>query len=209
MCESKEVSESSWLRYEVLQFRDFIDRKQREMHRLRLQLTITICGSYYPLAEKERLIALKNFLISNGYALTRLVEDYPQNIVGHRLFRSREQRMSTKSEYCLEFSDVNFFVFTHKGKCQGVSAELAYCRNSPTMIDRRWRSVVFDEIIDGRQATSFLDRGAAHPALREVKRMSFKNDKALLALALKVANEFLFLLHPYLTQRARAMSLLA
>jgi hypothetical protein len=71
------------------------------------------------------------------------------------------------------------------------------------MIDRRWRSVVFDEIIDGRQATSFLDRGAVYPALREVKRISFKNDKALLALALKVANEFLFLLYPYLTQRAQ------
>jgi hypothetical protein len=203
MCENKEISEFNWLRQEVLQFRDFIDRKQREMHLLRLQLIITIYGSYYPLAERERLIALKNFLISNGYALTRLVEDYPQNTLVNRLFRSREQRASTKSEYCLEFSDVNFFVFTHAGKCQGVSAELAYCRNSPNMIDRRWRSVVFDEIIDGRQATSFLDRGAVYPALREVKRISFKNDKALLALALKVANEFLFLLYPYLTQRAQ------
>jgi len=75
------------------------------------------------------------------------------------------------------------------------------------MIDRTWRSVIFDEIIDSRQATSFMDRGVVHPAISGVKRMSFKNDKALLTLALNAASEFFLLLFPYLMQRAQIKGL--
>lgn len=192
---------------ELIQFENFLNRKLQNIRCLKHGLIITIYGSYCPSEEKERLIKLKNFLISEGYESTRLVEDYPENIEKYCLSRSSEERMSLKSECCLEFSDVNFLVFTHKGKCQGVSIELAYCRNSPTMLDRRWRCVIFDEIINNCPATSFMDRGAVYFATGKMKRVEFRNDNELLDLARRTAVEFLYSLHPHLEQRCRFSTL--
>jgi hypothetical protein len=199
MNDHREVTRSNSVRYEVLWYKDFINRKKQEMQHLKSQLTITVYGSYYPPRQKQRLIKLKKLLMKNGYALTRLVEDYPEK--DYHCSHSYEERICAKSQYCLEFSDVNFFIFTHKGKCQGVSVELAYCNNSPMMVDRRWRSVIFDENIDGSPASSFMDRGANYVASGRIKRIEFKDDSELWRLACEVADEFLLLLYPCLIQR--------
>lgn len=153
--------------------------------------------------EKRRLINLKQFLILEGYGSTRLVEDYEESTRKMNPFDSREEKLSWKSESCLEFSHVNFLVFTHDGKCQGVSSELAYCRNSLSMIDRRWRCKVFDEIRNGLPATSFMDRGGPYSAFGGIERIKFNNDGDLHKLALDVADKLLYGLHPYLLWEAQ------
>ncbi len=192
--------------YEVKCFESFVQNKLENIHLLKKGLIIRIDGSYYPPREKDRLIQLKTFLISEGYESTRLVEDYPKKESRFCLSIPHEEEVSWKSECCLEFSDLNFFIFTNRGKCQGVSVELAYCRNSLTMIDRRWRCIIFDEVLRNHPATSLMNRSSAYFTYGTMRRIKFTNDVELLTLARDTALEFLYILHPYLEQRIRLLT---
>lgn len=156
-------------------------------------LEITIYGSYFPLTEKERLLDLKQFLIERGYISTKLVDERPN---------PRSLDAWGLSKACLVFSDVNFLVFTHAGKRHGVIRELAYCRDSFEMLDRRWRCVVFEEILDNRSALPKLSSEDID-RLQEarIRRVEFENDDELKNLAAGMAFRYLKDLAEYLRTR--------
>ena len=116
------------------------------------ELQITVYGSYVPDSEKQLLLRMKNALISEGYIATKVVEDFPN---------SRSLNSFEISKACLEFSDVNFLVFTFDGKRFGVVRELTYCC-SPQMIDRRWRCVSFEQKKGERTWTQPGNRSHLH-----------------------------------------------
>ena len=118
-----------------------------KFNRLKNALTITIYGSYYPESELEFLATQRNFLRNNGYLKTNLVTDYdnPSHLTPLDISIS-----------CLEYSDVNFLIFTRNGKNQGVIRELTHVATSPTMLAKIPFCTVFDEIQDSRSSISPL-----------------------------------------------------
>lgn len=126
----------------------FLKRKEQEFDILKMRLTITIYGSYQPNSEKEFLIRQKKFLRNEKFAKTSLVIDFPNP---SKKFSSLEI-----SEHCLEFSDVNFLIFTKKGKRLGVVRELAHIAKSPNMIYKAADCVIFDQVIKGRSSVPSL-----------------------------------------------------
>lgn len=83
--------------------------------RLRERMSITIYGSYWPAEELDFLNRQTAFLASKGYTDSKIVPDRdPKG--GDALESSRR---------CLQFSDVNFLVFTRDGKKHGLVRELA------------------------------------------------------------------------------------
>lgn len=132
------------------------------------KLEIIIYGSYYPNKEKDRLKNLRDFLRSEGYREAKLVEDMPN-----------EMDPLTKSRLCLKFADVNFLVFTHGGKGQGVTNELTYVCDH--LLDRIWRCAVFNEKVNGLLATSQLNLEMIH--FSRMNSVEFDNDNDLNELA--------------------------
>lgn len=117
-------------------------RLDEEFKPLMKVLSITIYGSYYPEPEKDFLKNQRDYLISKGYSEASLVEDYPE----------QESDISNleKSIRCLQYSDVNFLIFTREGKRYGVSRELTHIATSPTMIDKVRYCTVFEQMQDDR-----------------------------------------------------------
>ncbi len=110
-------------------------------------MEITIYGSYNPPDQKNLLIRMKNALVLEGYSSAKIVEERPNptNLDEFEI-----------SKACLEFSDVNFLIFTFAGKRFGVIRELAYCAGSTAMTDRRWRCVLCAETKGKRSALPTL-----------------------------------------------------
>ena len=81
-------------------------------------------------------------MIDKGYTSSYLVKDRPNP--GLDILQI--------SKACLEYSDVNFLIFTFAGKRFGVVREPAHCASSSTMTDRRWRCVVCYEVKGKRSA---------------------------------------------------------
>lgn len=134
-------------------------------------MEITIYGSYYPQSQKALLFRLKDSLITEGYALARIVDE-----------RNNPERLDEweLSKACLEYSDVNFLVFTHDGMRHGVVRELCHCSASTEMIDRRWRCVVFEEMRDERSALPVLDRRELENLyLSKIRRIEFQDEESL------------------------------
>ena len=125
----------------------FNKRYAEEYGVLKNVLTITIYGSYYPDSEKQFLVRQRNFLRKAGYTKTKLVVDYESNPKTTPL---------DKSIRCLEYSDVNFLIFTREGKNQGVTRELTHVATSNTMIDKIPFCTVFDETRDKNGSISDL-----------------------------------------------------
>jgi len=117
-------------------------RIAKDFEPLKRVMTMTIYGSYYPQSEKDFLISQRNFLRDKGYVNTNIVDDY--------LDPEPDITSLEKSTRCLEFSDVNFLVFTREGKRYGVSRELTHIATSSTMIDKIPFCTVFEQIRDER-----------------------------------------------------------
>ena len=112
-------------------------------------MTITLYGSYYPKSELAFLKRQKEYLISQGYVKTQLVMDYNPNGLNSL----------DVSKRCLQFSDVNFLIFTQNGKRHGVIRELAFVAESRKMITKVQDCVVFDQVSKDRSAIPPLSLG--------------------------------------------------
>jgi len=111
-------------------------------------LNITLYGSYSPDSEKQFLFRQRDFLRKKGYTKTYIVTDYPKS---KAVMTDLELSIS-----CLEFSDVNFLIFTREGKNQGVTRELTHVATSPTMADKVKFCTVFDQTRDNHGSLSPL-----------------------------------------------------
>ena len=96
-------------------------------------LNITIYGSYQPTEEKQLLLSLKAILIDEGYVNTMLVDDR----------QDPDLDALEKSKMCLLYSDVNFLIFTKRGKRLGVARELAFVAEDEGMRHKINHCVVF------------------------------------------------------------------
>src|SRR3990172_6145467 len=114
-----------------------LDEEFKPLMRL---LNITVYGSYFPKSEKQFLINQADFLRKKGYTNTFIVDEYPSPSLS-----ISNLELSIR---CLEFSDVNFLIFTRNGKNQGVSRELAHIATSTTMVDKVQFCTVFDQVKD-------------------------------------------------------------
>lgn len=161
-------TEISEYEFGMNRFERFKRRAELSVLSYKPKFEIKIYGSYYPNEEKDRLKNLRDFLKADGYKEAKLVEDQPNGMDPWQ-----------KSCLSLEFADVNFFLFTHKGKGQGATNELTYvCNDLP---DRVWRCVAFIENVGRHLATSQLNL----KMMRFVKMdiAEFNSDKDLFELA--------------------------
>lgn len=126
----------------------FINKFSDEIYPLREKLRITIYGPYFPESELVFLELQKEFLIKNGYTKTALVKDHHEQYP--------EYSSLEISTHCLEYSDVNFFIFTKEGKNQGVTVELHIAATSERMTDKVKHCVVFEQIGDNYGSISKL-----------------------------------------------------
>jgi hypothetical protein len=117
---------------------EFNRKYENNINSLRSLLNITIYGSYFPESEKELLLSLKRVLIGEGYNKTRIVEDLKEP-------DSDALEISKKS---LLFSDVNFLIWTKKGKRFGVIRELAFMAEDDGMRPKINHCVIFDETVN-------------------------------------------------------------
>jgi len=158
-------------------------------------MEITIYGSYYPTTEKDLLLRLKTSLVSEGYVSSMLVDERPN---------PRRLNEWELSKACLKFSDVNYLIFTHTGYRHGVIRELCQCASVPSMIDRRWRCVVFEEIRGGRSALPVLnERELQELHESKIRRIEFDNEDCLKRSAGGMALRYLKDLAEDLRSRAR------
>ena len=118
----------------------FNSRINDEFEELKKRITITIYGSYQPSEEKKLLLNLKKYLVDQGYVQTSIVEEY-QNDGDDPLDVSKR---------CLQYSDVNFLVFTRNGRKFGVIRELAFIAESHLMVQKTPFCVVFEIMNDGK-----------------------------------------------------------
>jgi len=125
----------------------FNKKYDEEFESLKKLMNITLYGPYFPETEKDFLIEMIDYLQGRGFVNTNLVEDYDDVTYSDPL---------EKSLRCLEFSHVNFLIFTRAGENQGVGRELHHCATSELMIDRIPFCVVFDQIKDKVNSVSVL-----------------------------------------------------
>jgi hypothetical protein len=85
---------------------------------------ITIYGPYYPEEKKKRLINLRDYLKEHGYEETDLVSERPDDFFQFEF--EEDTKELERSEYCLEKSDLNIFIYFFEGSLSGVQTELDY-----------------------------------------------------------------------------------
>lgn len=119
-----------------------------EFEPLKALLNITIYGSYFPNTEKTFLEEQRNYLRTRGFVKTNIVDDFDD--------LDSNSTPLEKSIRCLEFSDVNFLIFTRAGKAQGVSRELTHIATSESMLDKIPFCTVFDQMRDNIGSVSVL-----------------------------------------------------
>ena len=114
------------------------------------------------------LTTQRDFLRKNGYLLTRLVDDYPNNT---------NQNALDISIGCLEKSDVNFLIFTRLGKNLGVTRELTHVTTHTNMASKVLYCTVFDEVKDKINSMSELSINDIENS--GLERREFQNEKHL------------------------------
>ena len=127
----------------------FNQRKQNDLIDLRRKLQLTLYGSFRPSSEKKLLTRLKRHLIEQGFSNTRLVSDF-SNVNSLDILEI--------SKECLEFSHVNFLIFTRQGKRHGVIRELAFVADSPAMKHKISDCMVFDQILNNKSSVPPLSK---------------------------------------------------
>lgn len=170
----------------------YYKNKLTERDRLKPQLRITIYGSFQPHSEKKRLLNLVQSLRKKGYADCDIVEGK---------LRGNPKKLSPPDicQFYLEHSDVNFLVFTHKGKRLGVTDELGFILHSPLMYKMHAYCVIFDDFSRGYSSLTPLQ-------LEKVKQIGlthveFRTKKDLRKAATSIAWTYIFKLQDVLKAR--------
>ncbi|MHA1917154.1 MAG: hypothetical protein ACTSUV_02445 [Candidatus Ranarchaeia archaeon] len=134
------------------------NKKQRDL--LKKKLVVTVYGSFYPVKEKKKLLELTKYLRRKGFGNTDYVEGEKRPNVD-----DLDKDLISK-KYLLD-SDVNFLVFSQKGRGKGVTAELGYILNVPLLDGSRKSCVIFDQVKRGNSSITRLQRD-------EIKRINEK-----------------------------------
>jgi hypothetical protein len=152
-----------------------------------------VYGSFWPKREKSKLVRLAEKLRERGFPDT--------DIVGGPLRPSIEGLDCFElSVFYLDESDVNFLVFSPKGKRLGVTTELDHVLNSPQMMLKRRFCVVLDEIHNGRSSIGALQRARLRE-LADVSIVQFHDGGELLDACYSWARQFCRQLDPELRSR--------
>lgn len=163
----------------------------RDVDPLKEKLRITIYGSYQPNSELKFLERQQNFLKKHGYTDTKLVKEY------HEEYPSLTPLEVSKD--CLYYRDVHFFIFTKKGKNQGVTVELQIAATDENMADKVKHCVVFDQIKDNYGSISALSIDAIENV--GIIKRDFVNEEDLQNALLQKAFASLRLLQNQLRKR--------
>jgi len=148
-----------------------------------------ILGPYRPRVHLRRLETLKNELISQGFEMSRLVKDFPDE---EKLSSDMDEHFTKKSRLCLNtWAHVPIFVFFKDADNLGVNTELTFtCLDLP---NKTKNSVVFFET--GMDISSQI-KGSIKIA--KISYETFSSDKELCALAfghsLKVLDRLFYLI---------------
>lgn len=134
---------------------------------LRGRMSITLYGSYQPDSERKFLEGQRDFLKGNGYSRAALVAD---------ALAGNVDPLETSKRH-LANSDVNFLIFTCAGYRHGVTRELAYIADDPTMHSKAADCVVFDEVRGGRTSVPTLSMHDIRNA--RINRLKFDDEGKL------------------------------
>ncbi|MFC1786755.1 hypothetical protein ACFLY8_01805 [Halobacteriota archaeon] len=149
------------------------------------KLKILILGPYIPPSAKSQLKELRNFLKNKGYTQTKLVEDIPNKAVFHE---EGKINLFTKSIFCINSADVNYFIFLNNGRNEGVTAELTYtCNNLQNKLNT---CAVFIEK-KYKKTLSTMIRDQISLREKKLRQASFQNNKELHDIALGYSLECL------------------
>jgi len=168
-----------------VRWNEAIVRYRTRIYTLRPKMSITIYGSFFPKKEKELLEKVVINLIDNGFN--------DSGIVGDRLRPIFENLTPYEaSEFYLENSDVNFFIFTKMGKRLGVTSECEHLIRYPAMYSKWNNCVLFDQFVDDRGAIGQLikDRLVKINQLRDkIPIIEFTQDEELLDATVEYAKD--------------------
>ncbi|MDD4213142.1 MAG: hypothetical protein PHY42_07120 [Bacilli bacterium] len=120
------------------------------------------------MGEKQRLINLRNYLRSDGYIHTYIVEDFPSD-------ENSDSPNLDKSFNCLEFADLNILVFTCRGKSGSVASELKHAIDNNLLSKCR----VFEEVYKDIPAMGTLLKEELRTERYSVVQVEYKNDTDL------------------------------
>jgi hypothetical protein len=122
----------------------------REKAKVRSQLKILICGSYYPVSEFNRLINIRNELRKRNWKKANLVKDFKH-------IKRKKRNLPTlreRTHYAMHNSDVIIFIFTKGGQSDGRGMEIEHIFSTPFLL---WKSImIFEEELDGKKYGSEL-----------------------------------------------------
>jgi hypothetical protein len=115
-------------------FRGF-NKKFKNTYEKKAICKIILFGSYRPSSEESFLRQIKKDLQEDGYEKTFLIKDLPD--LNNRTIRD-------KSIVGLEFSDINIFIVTFRGKKVGSTVELEYIIQNASLLS--FKTIVFFEV---------------------------------------------------------------
>lgn len=153
------------------------------------KLNILILGPYRPKAYLRRLETFQDCLITQGFTMSRLVKNFPDD---EKLSSDLDEHFTKKSRLCLNtWAHVPIFVFFKDADNLGVNTELSFtCLGLP---NKTKNSVVFFET--GMDISSQI-KGSIKIA--KISYEMFDSDKELCALAfghsLKVLDRLFYLI---------------
>lgn len=160
-----------------------------DINQYKRRLNILILGPYRPKAYLRRLETLQDCLITQGFEMSQLVKDFPDD---EKLSIDLDEHFTKKSRLCLNtWAHVPIFVFFRDADNLGVNTELSFtCLDLP---NKTKNSVVFFET--GMDISSQI-KGSIKIA--KISYETFGSDKELCALAfghsLKVLDRLFYLI---------------
>lgn len=105
------------------------------------------------------------------------------------------------STRCLEFSDLNLFVFTHEGMRHGAVREISYITQSHNPIELGSHTKVFEEVVTGKSISAIPPLTQEDIHIANIEVTDFSNDDQLREFARAKAYLFLRALSHELKRR--------
>jgi len=119
---------------------------------------ILILGSYYPPKAKRKLDRLKQYLISEGFTNTSLVEDFEFPAKNSRLGDDEKVVLNSLSK--MQSSDILIFLFVKEGKSPGPIMELQNCIDNSFYGKKEKTLILMEQGFREKQGSSSMFQGA-------------------------------------------------
>jgi len=137
---------------------------------------ILILGSYYPPKAKRKLYQLKQYLISEGFTNTNLVEDFEFPAKNSRLGDDEKVVLTSYSK--MQSSDILIFLFVKEGNSPGAIMELQNCIDNNFYGKKKKTLIFMERSFHKKQGNSSMFQGTLElMGNDEIIFLEFKDDE--------------------------------